>query len=59
MLILVTMEAGPSVDEDGWSAFGLLAEAEHAVESAIRSMRSVFRHGRGFIVTVGHACVDS
>lgn len=64
MLILVAVEASSSVDKYGRCTLRLLVEAEHAVKSAIGSVRAVFRHGGGFMfVTVDHpfggGCMES
>lgn len=60
MLILVTMESGPSMNEDGRNVFRLQSQTKYAIEGPVTAVRVVIHDNGGLsIVTVNHAWSDS
>lgn len=58
VLVLVAMEASPSMDEYGWNTFWFLAEPAHAVESTVSAIRSVFHDVGGLCIMGSGSCLQ-
>ena len=54
MLVLVTVEAGPCMNEDCRNGLRFLAHAEDSLESPVRAMRCADRAEGLSIAAIGH-----
>lgn len=60
MLILMAVETGTGVDEDGWNAFLPLTETKHSIQRTIGAMVILNHYGRVHMLAMGvHSSLES